>query len=211
MTTGETSYCENGLCHRVKMCATKSALVRMRYTGLLLILIVGSINCLAQRPASPLQMPLVDVISVDFLLPMKEVNPSSLGVGGQFAATHFFSDHLGIQFQGDYMRSGYLDFHDKSVRSGPVICLGSRSAIQPYLRILVGYSQVKDLNLKPTTSYHGSGSILGGGGIDFPLSGAWYGMVGADLQEDWTVRQRSARGAVGVSYRFGYRQSRQRP
>jgi hypothetical protein len=139
---------------------------------------------------------------------MKDSKLSNVGIGGQFAATHFFGYHFGSQFQSDYMRAGYLHFYDKGARVGPIIRLGSKSAIQPYVRILLGYSQVKDLNLKPTTSYHASGSILGGGGIDFPLCGAWYGMVGADLQEDWTVHQRSARGVVGVSYRFGAPQSR---
>lgn len=209
MSTAGISYSEGGLCYKVATCATKIVVIRMRYVGLLLILILLSINCLAQRPAPPFRGPSAsDVISVDLLLPIKDSNLSNLGVGGQFAVTHFFGDHFGTQFQGDYMRTGYLDFHDASFREGPIIRLAARSAIQPYVRVLVGYSQVKDRNLKPTMSYHGSGSILGGGGIDFPLSGAWYGRVGADLQEDWTVHQRSARGVVGFSYRFGARQSR---
>ncbi len=208
MSTAGISYSEDRLCQKIATCRTKVTVIGMRYVGLL-ILILLSINCLAQHPVPPLHGPSAsDDISVDLLLPTKDSNLSNMGVGGQFAAAHFFGDHFGAQLQGDYVRTGYLDFHDAGVRVGAIIRLAARSAIQPYVRVLVGHSQVKDQNLKPTTSYHGSGSILGGGGIDFPLSGAWYGRVGADLQEDWTVHQRSARGVLGFSYRFGTRQSR---
>jgi hypothetical protein len=47
MSTEGIGYCENGLCDKVAMGAIKSALSGMRYVGLLLILILLSINCWA--------------------------------------------------------------------------------------------------------------------------------------------------------------------
>jgi hypothetical protein len=177
----------------------------MKYLSLSLALSLLSGICLAQRPTPPLQGGWLapSDISVNFLLPVKDCEMSHYGVGGLITTSRYFSDHFGAQLQGDYMRTNYINYHEAGVKVGPVIRFWTKSAIEPYVHVLVGYSRVKDSNLKPTTSYHGSGSILGGGGLDFPLAGAWYGRVGADIQQDWTVRQRAGRGIVGVSYKFG--------
>ena len=160
---------------------------------------------LAQRPASPASLrasPSAD-ISGNCLLPVKDASLSRYGAGAQFTAAHYFDNHFGVQLQADYVKANIFDFHDAGIRAGPIFHFVNRSALQPYVHVLVGYSKVKDnANLKFPATYHSSGAILGGVGCDFPLTGNWYGRVGADVQDNWTVRAREGRGLIGVSYWF---------
>lgn len=165
---------------------------------------------LAQAPAPPLVGSLAaPEVSINLLLPMKDHDLSHYGFGGQLTATQFLDPHIGIQVQGDYVQTHGFDFHDRGVRVGPTIRFSTKHSIRPYMHALLGYSQVKATYLNPKTSlnskasYHGSGSLLGGGGVEFPLSDRLFGKVGADIQYDWTVRTRLVRGLLGVSYRFG--------
>lgn len=178
--------------------------MRICFSFSLLVLLLFSGICFAQAPKPALSGGLASGdISVSVLLPVKDQSLSHIGVGGDLSSTLFFGAHCGAQLEGSYERSDFADFRDGGVRVGPMIRLSTKRAIQPYVHALFGYSRVKDSLLNPTTSYHSSGSFLVGGGLEFPLLGAWYGRVGADFQDDWTVRQQSGRGTVGVLYRFG--------
>jgi len=175
--------------------------------SLVLFLFAGT--CFAQQPAPTLNEALNEV-SADLLIPIKD--QSHIGIGGQVTATHFFGDNVGLQLQGDYLTTDEYNLRDVGARIGPVVRFRSQQAIQPYVRALVGYSRVESSYLKQKSSLQNSGSVLVGGGLDFPLStgwssGAWYGRVGADLEDDWTATTRMGRVSVGVSYRFNARRS----
>jgi hypothetical protein len=159
--------------------------------------------CVAQAPKSALSVPSNEV-SIDFLVPAKGPQVS-YGFGGQIGSSHFFNDLLGVKLQGDYLRTDYLNLHDAGVRVGPIIRFADKHAVQPFLEALVGYARVESIYLKPSSSFHGGGSFLGGGGVDVPLSGGWYARVGADLEDDWAARTRVGRCSVGISHRFGAR------
>jgi hypothetical protein len=159
--------------------------------------------CVAQAPKPALSSPSNEV-SIDFLVPVKGPDVS-YGFGGQIAGSHFLDEHIGIKLQSDYVRTDYLNLRDAGVRIGPIMRFATKHAVQPYLEALMGYARVESSYLKPLTSFHGSGSFMGGGGLDFPLSGGWYGRVGADLQDDWSARTRAGRCIVGISYRLGAR------
>jgi hypothetical protein len=181
--------------------------IRLCYSLLVLFLFAGI--CFAQRPAPALDQALNEV-SADLLLPIKD--QSHTGIGGQFTAAHYFGDNFGFQLQGDYLATDEYNLRDLGVRIGPVVRFRSQHSVQPYVHALVGYARVNASYLKQTGSPQSSGSVLGGGGLDFPLSGkwfngGWYGRVGADLQDDWGARTRIGRVFVGVSYRFNARQS----
>jgi hypothetical protein len=173
---------------------------------LLLLMFIGV--CSAQRPSPAITGSTIsNEVSADFLLPIKD--QSHIGFGGQVATTHFLSDNVGVQLQGDYLKTNEYDLHDAGVRVGPIVRFWSQHSIQPYARVLLGYARVRSSYLKPTGSYQGGGSIMFGGGLDFPLSSGWYGKLGADLQDDWGTDTEAGRVLVGVSYRFNARQRRQ--
>lgn len=179
--------------------------MKIRFGCSLLILFLFAGICFAQAPKPALVgLSVSNEVSVDFLLPIKD--QSHTGFGGQLTTTHFFSDKLGVQLLGDYLETDEYDLHDAGVKVGPIVRFWSHHLIQPYVHVLVGYSRVRSSYLKPTDSYQGSGSVLGGGGFEFPLAGGWNGKVGADLQDDWGASTRAGRVLVGVSYRIGARQ-----
>ncbi len=173
----------------------------------LLVLFLFAGICFAQAPKPAAGLTISNEVSADFLLPIKD--QSHAGFGGQFATSHFFSDNVGAQLQGDYLKTDEYDLHDAGVRVGPIVRFWSKHSIQPYVHALVGYSRVGSSYLKPTGSYQGSGSYLAGGGLDFPLAGGWYGRVGADLQNDWGAHTEAGRVLMGVSYRFNARHRQQ--
>jgi hypothetical protein len=141
-------------------------------------------------------------VSANFVLPVKDTGLSHYGVGGELSASHFLTSHVAVQVEGDYLRTDYLVFRDRGVRAGAVLRFHRNAGIQPYARALVGYSWAQDTSLPPANSYHGSPSLLGGAGVDFRLTGSWYGRAGVDVQYDWTTGVKVGRGVVGVSYHF---------
>ena len=186
--------------------------MKIRICCATLVLFLFSVVCLAQKPAGALTggadaaaIAGANEVSVDFLVPAKSADPLSFGVGGQVTASHFFDEHFGVKLESDYEKTTYVNFHDYGFRVGPVVHFGIRHWLQPYVEALVGYARVESSYLTPVNSYHGSGSVLAGGGFDFPLAGGWYAKAGVDVQEDWSVSTTVARGLVGVSYRFGAR------
>lgn len=158
--------------------------------------------CSAQRPAPPLAVP-SNELSADFLLPIKD--QTHIGLGGQLTSAHFFGDNLGLQLQGDYLSTDEYGLQDAGVRVGPIVRFWSQHSIQPYVHTLFGYARVKASYLQPAGSYRNSGSFLGGGGLEFPLSGGWSGRIGADLEGDGGARTRAGRVLAGVSYHFNGR------
>jgi hypothetical protein len=172
---------------------------------LLLFMLVGA--CFSQTPKPVLEgAEVANEVSADFLLPAKD--QSHIGFGGQLTASHFFNDYIGAQLQGDYLKTNEYGLHDAGVRIGPIVHFWNQRSIQPYVRVLVGYAEAKSSYLKPAGSYQGSGSILGGGGIEVPLSGGWLVKGGADLQNDWGNHTRAGRLLFGISYRFNARPDR---
>jgi hypothetical protein len=162
--------------------------------------------CLAQAPRPAVVGSASNEVSVNFILPVKGPDFSMSGYGGQIAGTRYINEHLGIELQGDYERAHwYGSFRDAGVRVGPTVHFLTKRSAQPYVEALMGYARVEASYLKPVTSYHGSGSALAGAGLDFRLSGGWYGKTGADLEGDWTARTRVVRGFLGLSYKFGAR------
>jgi hypothetical protein len=146
-------------------------------------------------------------MSADFLVPtVKGGGLLEYGVGGQITSTHFFDKHFGVHFgvklEGDYMRMDYSNLRDSGVRIGPTIRFSTIHGVQPYVEALVGYARVQASYLRPVNSFHGSGSILAGGGFECHLTGGWYAKAGLDVQEDWAAYTGSGRGLLGVSYRF---------
>ena len=161
--------------------------------------------CLAQAPRPAVVGSESNEVSANFILPVKGPDLSTSGYGGQIASTHYINKNLGIQLEGDYERTNYFDLRDAGVRVGPVVRFLTKQSAQPYVEALVGYARVEASYLKPVTSFHGSGSVLTGAGLDFHLSGGLYGKTGADLEGDWAARTRVVRGFLGLSYRFGVR------
>ena len=56
---------------------------------------------------------------------------------------------------------------------------------------------MKATYLSSGDSFHGSGSVMGGGGLDFHLSGPWFARGQIDIQEDWTAHTTVGRVLVG--------------
>lgn len=179
--------------------------MKSRLCRALFVLFLFSGVCLAQAPAGALIVPGPNEVSVDFLVPQKGPGLSHYGVGGQISGSHFFDEHVGITAQGDYMRTDFYNVHDAGVRVGPTMRIADIHGVQPYVEFLVGYARVEAGYLKPETSFHGSVSVMGGVGVDFPLAGRWYAKVGVDLEDNWSASTRVSRGLLGISYRFGGR------
>jgi hypothetical protein len=172
----------------------------IRFNCAMFVLVLSSGICFAQAPKPALTGQASNEMSADFLVPVKGSDLLSYGFGGQIASTRFFSEHLGVKLQGDYMRMDNSNLRDSGIRIGPIVRFGTRHAVQPYLEALVGYARVEAMYLKP--GYHGGGSVLAGGGFEFPLVGGWYAKAGVDVQDEWAASTRAGRGTVGVSYRF---------
>ncbi len=168
------------------------------------VLFLFSGICLAQRPA-PALIPGANEVSVSFIYAQKGQSLSNYGFGGQIAGNHYFDEHVGFELQSDYIRTDFSNVRDAGVRVGPVMRFATKHAVQPYVEFLAGYARVESSYLRPVTSFHGSGSILAGGGVDFPLSGGWHAKAGADFEDDWNVCTRVGRGVLGISYRFAAR------
>jgi hypothetical protein len=164
------------------------------------ILLTGA--CLAQMPAPPASAISANDVSAMFLLPIKNGSPFEVGAGGQLSGSRFFNRHIGIELEGDYERASFSSFQDGGVRIGPVVRLGSNTKVQPFLEGLAGFSLVKATYLSSGDSFHGSGSVMGGGGLDFHLSGPWFARGQIDIQEDWTAHTTVGRVLVGISYRL---------
>jgi hypothetical protein len=162
-----------------------------------------SLMCFAQQPTPVIAGGLFATdVSADFVLPVKDVGLSHYGMGGELSGAHYLTDHVGLQMEGDYLRTDYLSFRNKGLRGGVIMRFHRDSGVQPYARALLGYSWVQDTMLLPTNAYHGSPSVLAGAGVDFRLLGSWYGKAGVDVQYDWGTGARVGRGVVGLSYRF---------
>lgn len=161
--------------------------------------------CVAQVPG-PAFVPLSNEMSGNFVLPVKGYDLSTSGYGGQVAVSHFLRNNFGVQMQGDYERTNFANFRSAGGRIGPIVRFATKGTVQPYLELLAGYAEVEAVYLTPkhaVSSYHGSGSVLCGGGLDYRLANGWYARAGLDLEDDWAARSQVARGTVGFSYRFG--------
>lgn len=177
--------------------------MKIQYLCALVLFCMLSAACLAQRP-SPVVADSISAsdVSVNFLLPVKDLGLSHYGQGAELSASHYLTNHLGVQIEGDYLRTNYLALRNGGVRVGGILRIHRAAGLQPYVHALVGYSWMQDTSLRPATSYHGSPSLLGGVGVDFRIVGSWYGRAGADAQYDWSNRTRVGRGVGGISYHF---------
>lgn len=185
--------------------------MKVRFCSAMFALLLFSGVCLAQVPAPVILSSASDEVSADFLWTAKGATPWSFGWGGQTAGAHFFTQHFGVKGEADYERMSYFSQTDIGFRGGPVIRFGSYHRLQPFVEALVGYAQVRAAYLEPPNTFHGSGSILGGGGVDFPLPArGWYARAGVEVQDDWDAHSkecsscatRVGRGFFGVAYEF---------
>ena len=175
-------------------------------SGAMLVLCLFTGICVAQVPAPPLAVPSSSELSFNFIVTARDPSSPYYGVGGQVTASHYMSEWLGFQAEGDFSRTNVDNFRDIGVRVGPIARFRSHRAIQPYVHALVGVAEVKASYLTTPTSFNTAPSILLGAGAEFPLSQHWHGNIGGDLQEDWTSHRGTVvRGVAGVSYRFGTR------
>lgn len=187
------------------------SIMKIHVCHAMLVLFMFAGVSLAQVPAPVLIVSTSNELSGDFLVTAKGPTPGndksvpwSFGRGGQFAGAHFFRKYIGAKLQADYERMDYDNQTEAGVRVGPVLRLATFRAVQPYVEALVGYARVRASYLRPVSSYHSSGSVLGGGGVDFPLpgSGRWYARAGVEIQDDWTAKTSVGHGFLGISYRF---------
>jgi hypothetical protein len=177
------------------------SLTRIWPASIVLVLFLLSGVCLAQSPAPMINIP-ANEVSVESVVAGKGPGVN-FGFGGQISGSHFLSEHIGIKLEGDYTRADDFNLHDGGLRGGAILRFRAQHAIQPYLECLAGYARVEASYLRPAARFHGSGSVLGGGGFDLSLGDGWYATAGVDIQQDWTVSTTLARGVLGVSYRFG--------
>ncbi len=189
----------------------------------MLLLFLFSGLCLAQGPSAPVfadsaaapvtggsaPVPVLvgsasDELSADFMGTAKGPRPWSFGEGGQIGFAHFLNKYLGVKLQSAYEKMSYCNQTEAGVRVGPILRFATFHRVQPYLEGLVGYARVQATYLRPASEYHGSGSVLGGGGFDFrlPGSGRWYARAGVEVQDDWSAHTSVGHGFVGISYRF---------
>jgi hypothetical protein len=177
--------------------------MKVRRCHAILLLFVFPVICLAQQPSPALaDWVTASDVSASYVLPVKNLGLSDFGVGGELSASHYFTNHLGIQSEVDYLSTDYLNFRNRGARAGAIFRFRAGTGMQPYVRALVGYSWVQDSSLRPTNVYHGSPSVLGGGGVDFRVLGPFCGRAGVDVQYDWSTGARVGRGILGISYRF---------
>lgn len=180
--------------------------MKIRFCCAMLVMALLSAICFAQAPV-PVLVGSPNEMSANFLLPVKGSSLAESGYGGHITSTRYFTQHFGAELQADYERTNWCDFREQGVRVGPIVRFASKQSVQPYMEVLVGYARVRAAYLRPVNSFHGGGSALIGGGLEYRLSSGWYAKTGLDFESDWAASTKLARGNVGLSYRFGGRQS----
>ena len=174
--------------------------------GAITVLFLFSGICFAQVPIAPLPTPSSSEFSFSYLGVAKNRTLSQTGFGGAITASHYINSALGFQVEGDYVRMNFQNIRDAGLRLGPVVRLRSGHLVQPYFKVMLGYSEVKTSYLNPSNSFNGTPSFLAGAGVDIALSQGWLAQVGLDAVNDWTATPtRTMRLGVGLSHRFGVR------
>jgi hypothetical protein len=180
--------------------------MKVRFCCAVLLLFVFSGICFAQVPVPSLPKPATE-FSLVVIVADKDSTLTHWGEGEQLTFTHFVYKNLGVQAEGDFVRINFDGVREGAGRVGPVVRFINHGRIQPYAHFLGGITDTKADYLKPVGQYNTAGSLLMGGGFDFPIShgGEWYATAGADIEYDWTaVHTKVGRVVMGFSYRFGH-------
>jgi len=97
--------------------------MRIRFLQMCAIVVLLSVCVLAQRgPTSPLATPSGNEVSASFVLVAKDTS-MNLGNGSYFTATHYFTQHIGLTGNGEFLHVNAYNLDEKLLMlAPPTIC-----------------------------------------------------------------------------------------
>ena len=177
--------------------------MRIRFLQMCAIVVLLSVCVLAQRgPTSPLATPSGNEVSASFVLVAKDTS-MNLGNGSYFTATHYFTQHIGLTGNGEFLHVNAYNLDEKLLMLGATYNLFPGAKYQPWAHFLAGGNWITCCVGKRARSWDHARTFEPGAGVDIRLHGPLYAKIGIDYVDSYNAHWQHVQGVMGFSYHFG--------